>query len=732
MPGFTLEGSGKLTVDEGGAIFDNRSDFTPLLSLGSVNIVNNGLIEKAEYIEPLLQTFIGSRTTLDNRGTIRSSGSAFNLDGGFFWLENSGTITSRDHAIFWAQSSGDLDDEKNGINIVNSGLISSTNDVTIHFFPEESLDLPFRIENRATGRITGPDDVIQGNGNLELNNQGFISSGATAIVVPDVQIENSGEIAGTENGMAIAHGTVINSGRIHGTTDSGIDGRTYARNLDDFIGLENLQSGEITGGREAINGQEINIVNAGFISGGENGIAADSGWIFNTGIIETRDESPNRERVSAVEFDHRLAKDAEIINAGIIRSGSGGAGTAIDFRDRWDFVPDLDTDVPVNQGNDHLELRPGNLIIGGINFGLVQDRLTVRKGLNLRYTFDKLPETLDIESVGYQSFDNQDGTVTLLVIDDSVVPHTTTPLFELTSGVSDAVFSHLHNRTRNRSWPQNSGATIWADGFATYREMGARGQQPATAHMVGGLISGIDAAINAQTIAGGYFAAAAVEHRIDGTGMKEVTDSLLFGLYGRFKTAHSSFDMVMTAGYNDGNYDLTLLNNLRDNGYENIRSQSEGWFLAPEIGLTQVLPALGLEVSLRGRYAVQFNDDNEFSDQGLGLTFKGGDTHLVQIRTELARPFPFLGVTGLRSWLTPYVGMENRYVLKGGTREVEFGNEGTGITINEDTEENTAFAGLRFEAEVGTSFSFNAHLEGRSGDNENRTIAGTVGGTWKW
>ena len=112
VPGFTLEGSGKLTVDEGGAIFDNRSDFTPLLSLGSVNIVNNGLIEKAEYIEPLLQTFIGSRTTLDNRGTIRSSGSAFNLDGGFFWLENSGTITSRDHAIFWAQSSGDLDDEK--------------------------------------------------------------------------------------------------------------------------------------------------------------------------------------------------------------------------------------------------------------------------------------------------------------------------------------------------------------------------------------------------------------------------------------------------------------------------------------------------------------------------------------------------------------------------------------------------------------------------------------------
>ncbi len=729
-----LQGAVNVTIEEGGSLFNNILDHIPVLvfDFATATIVNYGLMEKADHSEPVIWTLSDSITTLENNGTIRSHCEGLFMQGGYLRLDNSGTITTEEFTVYWSDADDDLDERTNGIEIVNRGLITS-NSETIGFFHDVPLGLTFRIENLESGQIHGGSDTIRGSHKLDLLNLGRINSGDDVIIVPELRVENSGEITGERTALLFSRGTVFNSGRIQGREQHGINGGLEDEQFpSNFLHLENAVPGEISGTNTGITGHEVHVVNAGLITGGENGIDADFGKIINSGIIDNRLGSSSLNDDAVIEFDRSTFGDAEIINAGVIRSQFGGAGLAIDFRDWWEFNPDLDMEVPVYQGNDHLELMPGNLIIGGIKFGLGDDRLTVRKGLNLRYTFDKLPETLDVESGRYKSHINSDGTATLLVLDENAAPDLTTSLVELAAGISDTVSTHLNNRTLDRLQPVTNGAVIWADGFASYREKGAVGSRSPSAHKIGGLVSGLDAAINTRTFAGAFIGAAAAEHRGDGTGIKETTDSLFFGLYGRTGWAQTSLDLVLTAGYDDRNYELQLLNNLKDSGYEDIRSQGEGWFLAPEIGLTQVLPALGLEVSLRGRYAIQFNGDAHFAEDDLALNFKARDTHVAQVRAEIARPFQYFGITGLRSWLTPYVGLESRHILKGGMQEINVGNERGSLTSYDETQETLGFAGLRFLAEAGTGFAFNAQLEGRTSNRENKTLSFTVGGTWNW
>ncbi|MGI9378565.1 MAG: autotransporter outer membrane beta-barrel domain-containing protein [Methyloligellaceae bacterium] len=645
------------------------------------------------------------------------------LDGDFITIENTGSIYSDDHVL----------------TSHSQGII--------------------KIDN--TGQIQGEDKgIFHTTGSLTGENHNLISTDSISIEATDIiNFRNTGSIS--SDWSAAIHATNIvnfhNAGKIAGTIAA-------------------------VSAREHVEFYNSGIVSASTIVAGRRALRMGWGVLDNDGLIE----APTGVEVITSNYDLVFTSlQTTIRNGGIIRSLDGPEGFAINFRNP--------------EGRDNLILDEGNLIIGRIMFweGLEEnDALTVGKGLNLNYSFDKTPEVLQIAGGIYDQHSDADNSATIATVDKTAFTQIDETLAELISGISRVISqrsSGSRSSTRQRATLQpedlaeraqeisrkkkpndldipdgdmgeisfvlqeesalreKSSTALWTHGFATRRGTDASASTRPADLKVSGLVAGIDTVVNANFTLGAFLGSGKAKLKVtgrDGYSINSLqtdevitvpetheyvdTDTIVAGAFGRFAQGKTAIDLSLTLGWTDTTHERVILDNTLASGYENITGTYDGWFIAPEIGVTRTLNELGLEVSLRGRYAAQFLD--AYSENGEnGIAVSKRDIHMLQARAELARPISISHNIVEEFSVTPYAGAEVRHLLDGDAIKLDLlGNGMSSYTLGQEETELTGFAGLRLSARVSDAFFLKANIEGRLSDTETETLTGAVGGIWKF
>ncbi|KPP90432.1 autotransporter domain-containing protein [Erythrobacter sp. HL-111] len=229
-------------------------------------------------------TIDGDGTFTNSRGLIQATGAdskGVDISGDAIF-DNSGRITSEqdravdiggvgtvrnfEGAIIFSRGGDGLRVEGDGSTIFNAGLIDSDGDEAI----EASGVNDLTVVNTATGIIRtreNGDKAIEAEENLRVENEGLIESAVSEAIEADA------------GGLVL-----INSGQIIARFDDAVDG-------DD----------------------DVTIMNSGLIQGGENdGLELNSGFIMNSGTIESVDSDPNGSLIiggtvpeldAAIDFD---------------------------------------------------------------------------------------------------------------------------------------------------------------------------------------------------------------------------------------------------------------------------------------------------------------------------------------------------------------------------------------------------------------------------------------------
>ncbi len=667
-----------------------------------------------------------------------------------------------------------------GGRVANHGTISSS--VTAIALMGTSQDFYLINSGELISDGQGLWTLVDGTGSVHIDNSGRIEAGETGLDLSEQELigTNRGSIIGLTEAGIIARriSAFVNEDTIFGA-NFGI----LADEISEFA-----NHGTIFGRRDTgLHMGSGTVVNFGNIVGGQRGVAMDKGTLINIrGHIEgTKGIEVNRANPgSAVD-----AGDATIVNAGIVRSIDGPDGIAIDFQELREDNSDPNSPLTY-AGDDTLELQKGNLIIGRINLGLGDDRLATDTGLNLNYTFDSAPELVDIASNIYDQRANADGTVSIAVLDKTALSQADEALAEITSGISNVLqqrfatagratgqlsgsqptgLSFLRGPGSLKDTPEDlealpgnedfllrekAGAALWAQGIAAGRSSDASASTLPTHMQVSGLFAGLDAAVNSDVTLGAFLGTGAVDLKIkasegytrDAANLIVVnsvirapatheyvaSDAMLTGLYGRYSQGNAAIDVSLTLGWTDTIHERVILDNTMARGYENVSGSYNGWFIAPEIGWTQKLDGLGLEVSLRGRYAAQFLDAYSESGEN-GIDVGKRDVHMLQSRAELARPFDLAAGSAGVFTVTPYGGMDIRHLLEGDKVTLDLlGNGMSTFALGQDKTELTGFAGLRLSAQVTDSLALEANIEGRISDADSETVSGSVGGVWKF
>ena len=544
---------------------------------------------------------------------------------------------------------------------------------------------------------------------------------------------NHGDILADGHGiLTISIEELINTGRIIGDVNN--TGNPARVGVSAFFNISILNNSGLIEGSDGINAAEItNVNNSGTIRGlAQEGIDIQFGTINNSGLIE----GP-----TGIVMDRSFATgNGTIVNAGTIRSTNGPAGIAIDFQ---------------HAGDDHLDLRRGNSIEGKINLGAGTDTLTIDPALELRYTFDSLPEIIDARGTVVVTQGNKVLTVANARTGDS---HRI--VADLTRGIGNSLATRIRSLRRrpshavstasigtqpnyltgpsddvalslhNTSVHEQIRGQIWAEAFGSTLKTERSASRTASSQQTAGLVTGMDAPVHGGLIAGGYLGAGRSILTAENYERSE-TDSFFTGLFGSLGSSRGSIDLALTAGWTTQSEKKRILNNLAPGGIEKIDVDKSGWFIALEIGVTRTLPQLGLTVSLRGRYTAQFMED--YNQGGTDpMRVRKRTVQQVFGRAEIARPFDNVGEPGLHSHVIPYGGIEMIHLLDGDSLDISVLGQNHRLNLATEENESSAFAGLRMEARLSDKLSLNADLEARFSDRNERALSANFGGKWRF
>ena len=192
----------------------------------------------------------------------------------------------------------------NGVGVFAFGNITVNNSGGINFDTTGHGDVGVQtvtgtatVTNNAGGTIFGNVFGIEGNGSVSVANAGTITSG-----VDNAIVSHNGDVSVTNSGTIQAGGAGTTA--IFGATDVTVN-----------------NTGQITGGNRAINGNNINVINAGTITASGFGtVSGNTITLDNSGVV--RANGGNSIAVSALQT-------ATVNNSGTISAVAAG-GIAIE------------------------------------------------------------------------------------------------------------------------------------------------------------------------------------------------------------------------------------------------------------------------------------------------------------------------------------------------------------------------------------------------------------------
>jgi len=710
-----------------------------IASVGNIGtVVNRGTLEGDQGIVSF-QT-IGS---VVNSGIINGVTERGIRSANLGYLDNNGAITGGLQGIILT---GTLDQG------TNSGLIWG-GDTGILATAIESLT------NAAGGQIIGAINAgIQAGTATRLNNAGTISGAVNGVDIATIgSLDNAGTLWGGENGLsATTIGALHNSGAITGD-DNGIRATTIGA-------LTNDAGGAISGGRRTgIWVHDIgSIVNGGTISGQIISVYASSiGTLVNTGIIE----SANTPILSSVSIDSVINSGSIIgLNYGVIaldrigsfyNTGTVLADTAVTSHNIASLINSgtiqgrvraVDAEAItslVNSGriiggtgaireiaaaDTQLTLLKGSLIEGGIDLGGGVNTLNVGRGLSIDSVFSSSTPLVigDMAAAPYLYQPLGGNSYRVATVDPTSFLAHDELMADLTGAMFGAIDNHLDNTRSTQPMGYAAPAAVveelarfedvsnamphlWAEGFGTFRDQPGSGAMPASSQRLAGFVSGMDTPLSQTTLAG-LFGGIAWSQVSDGSGQTTKALNGFAGAYGSAQLGAGFIDVAISAGHAHFDGTRPVANNGVAGGLQTAGASYDGWFISPQIKVTQPLGLLEASGSLR--YAGLFLDGFSETGTNRGVVIDGRTAHLLVARAALTAPLAQANDNGDVMRLAVTGGIEAR---------TQFGSnaitgQALGQTIAFDAGHRDGygvFAGLKLQYQTSSTLQLFSDTEGQ-------------------
>ena len=574
-------------------------------------------------------------------------------------------------------------DESNGIYAVQYGgngnvNVSSTGNITTQ--GDESHGI-FTYQDDGDGDIT-----ITSTGNISTQGTEF-STGIYAQMdfgAGIISISSSGNITTTaerSDGIFVQSTSGVGALNVNSSGDintTGVNAEGILVRKENFVGDVNVT----TSGN-------INSANSvGIYAGGFNGnvtINALGDVSGTTGILITRFNSP-------------FATDATINTFGAV---TGTGGVAILFE---------------GDGNDTLNLGPGTVFTGTIDFGNGNDNmggtnpddidtLNALPGFNGELTFadSTLPVDSDLESAPEIVSSNIaliNGGLTAVAVDPSGFAASSAFLGTFTNTIFNSLDTNgsapqevISTHGGDGPYAYGSGPRYWMSGFGGQQEVDAGSANVDISHRFGGGMIGAE---------GGFG---------DGTAG-------IFGGYG-----HSNMDLQFSAGeldvetyfggaywkkdYGSHRIHLAFVGGSADHdATRNIsgaiptiaNGDYGGWFVSPSVTLAAPVNLLNVPVvaSVRASYSGMWLDGyTETGSVANPLTVSDREVHLFNARAQITLPHYIANADGSHSHFEFRLGVDAQF--DAGSSNVNANVGGTAISFNADLDDDVAgFVGASF------------------------------------
>ncbi len=238
--------------------------------------------------------------------------------------------------------------------------------------------------------------------------------------------------------------TITNNGTISTTDGTGI----YARARNTIVNSGTISTTGLGANGILVQDPGNTIINSGTISTTGNGayainLADNSNTVVNSGTILTAGNGATGINASS--------PDSTITNSGLIQvTGSSDA-------------------IRLGSAHSTLNLQPGSVIIGGLNF-TTGNALTVDNGLSVALTFNnKLPATITTSGAPFAVSGNQ-----VAVVDPTAFSQQDEMLADLTSGI----FNSIHARLTGTAASSSAGFAGMQLGAGSMMHLGSTDHQP--------------------------------------------------------------------------------------------------------------------------------------------------------------------------------------------------------------------------------------------------------------
>ena len=548
-----------------------------------------------------------------------------------------------------------------------------------------------------TGTVGGTDGIlgsVYGNGNVTTTSTGNISTasnGAQGIYGyvygnGNVTTNSIGNISTTGDG---AHGIL---GYVYGNGNVAINsaGNISTMGLFSPEGILGAVQGD---GNVTINS------NGNVTSANAAGIQANAD---GTGSINIQTAG----MVSGTTGIEVLIRDmmaaSTITNSGAI---TGTGGTAIDFR---------------GDGNDVLNLLPGSVINGAIDFGNGNDNmggtnvndidtLNIGAGVNTILTF------ADTGGTGQGDNDLQSAPEIINLAGVGVLAGNTLVAFDPTGfaasgvfaeGLSSTLFDILNNNKGNgiesgtsthASTHDNDGVSedvyggnrYWLSGFGGHHSVEGSGSLTDFSNSFGGAVTGIERTTGEGVfglLAGGARSNINVEFNTQDIEI----DSVFGGAYWKQDYGSHRIHFAFVGGSADHHSERRV-------GAATALADYDGWFISPS--LTLAAPAqmfdTPVEASVRVNYTGLFLDGYTETGTGAPLTVGDRDVHLFGTRAQINLPQITLQEDGSHTHIDWRLGVDAQFNL--GSDNVTASALGTPFSFTADSDDEiSGFTGVSF------------------------------------
>lgn len=688
-----LAGNGNITVSSTGSLLTGNDSIwanvtsatgTPASGNGNIEITTTGNIVSTNGNGVLAAIDDG-----DGNITITSTGDVTVLGNGIIgYAANNGNINvssvgnvvaAYGNGIFGTVYTGD-----GNVNINSTGNITAADD---GIYGNVGNDGNVSITNRGdifSAIEEGIDAEVGNIGNIVINTSGTINSDDEAI---DATIRNSGNI------------TITNTGNLTSIDGAGID--AYIANSGD---VSIINHADISAAEEGIYARvtdgTITIINTGSV------ISTGTNAAFDSGI----DVGPGRG-----------VAPATITNSGLIR---GASGFAINLR---------------SDGNDVVNLRPGSIIEGAIDFGNGNDgmggtnpndidTLNFAAGLNATVDFadsggagqgdtdfQSAPEIINFASAGVVV----NGGLTAVAVDATGFALQGTFVSDLTNAILNSIDNGGGVRRRGTDLISTHGAAdtgeertdnslrVWGSAFGGYHDVEAEGRLVPFDHNFWGLLTGLetgDVEVNGVFGLLGGYGDSRLTVSYD-AGETEI-DSYFGGLYYKREFGSYRVHAAFLAGATD-NKVIRTVNGLDAHG------DFDGLFYSPSLTVAKPIDlfAVPMSVSARANYVYMHLDGYTETGIALPLTVDDRTVSLFNARAQINFPRFFEHSGGNATRVNLAIGLDA--TLDAGSDEVGAAVAGVPFSFGGDTEDEVgAFVGIN----VAHSWGNGRHTVGFDGE----------------